>query len=583
MTDTSITPTAPGALERTSALGICLAAAIAVVYCLWTLNRGFEITDEAYYLLLSMDPSAQTLYISAQHWVMSWLWQATGSLVWFRASGLLILMGTALLLAQGVLQFCYRTQMEMPSYVPSVTMAASVVAALLYAYTINLSPSYNLLASAGAYAAAGFVLLATSNRHPILSALSCILAGGALGVEVLCKASAGISTGLIVLVWILVFSRTHWQRLLGVIAVMTGVAGLGWLALVTNTTWEAANEAVTQGLELFRIVQSEPVHTRLVRYGMQFGKHLMMTGLYYAAPMILIAIYVRTRRRIFFWLGMTALSLTLALSGQFLGGWNSDLSLTPPYPIVALLIMLLILTAGRWMLDRRMTILLAGLLALPYSVAMGTGNTLFTQVVVSMAPWGALFTILATARGKDPVRSQLPAMMIVLCFAMTVALQIITSGLRPYQIAKPLFQQTDRFETGNIGPVYVDGATHRFLTALKQATERCAIAQGTAFLGLYNIPGVALALQVQPLMSPWLNNAEQARFVLDRVEPSALRDVVIGLNKGAADQMPALPTQLQGFPAGYRKCGSATYPFGPQQIEIWQRQQELELSSQAKY
>lgn len=572
MTDKSVAHTFSRKPEHMTVFGICLAAAAAVLYCLWALDRGFEITDEAYYLLLSMDTSAQTLYISAQHWVMSWLWQATGSLIWFRASGLLILTATALLLAQGVLKTCDRMRMEIPSYARSMVMAASVVAALLYAYTINLSPSYNLLASAGAYAAAGLVLLATASRHPLPRTLCYILAGGALAVEVLCKASAGVSTGLIILVWLCVFERSHWQRLTGMIAVAVGAAGLGWLALVTNTTWEAASQAFTQGMELFRIVQSEAVHTRLIRYAMQFGQHLLVTGLYYAAPLLLIAAYVRTGRRILFYLGVVALAMTLALSRQFLGGWNSDLSLTPPYPIVAMLIMLLILTIGRWMQDLQMAILMLGLLALPYSVAMGTGNTLFTQVVVSMAPWGVLLALLAVSHEKNRVRSSLPALVIVLCFTVTVVTQIVTSGLRPYQIATPLFQQSERFQTGNIGQIYVDVATHRFLSDLKQAAEQCAITPGTAFLGLYNIPGVALALQAQPLMSPWLNNAEQAQFVLDRVRPGALEDVVIGINKGAAGRMPALPRQLQGFPAGYRECGTATYPFGPQQIEIWQRQ-----------
>lgn len=571
MTNINAIDTANRKPERMVVLGICLTAIVALLYCLWALDRGFEITDEAYYLLLSMNTSAQTLYISAQHWIMSWLWHATGSLIMFRAAGLLILTAAAWLLAHGVLTTADRLRLTASPYARPVVISSSIVAALLYAYTINLSPSYNLLASAGAYAAAGFVLLATHCRSQLPKMLGYTLAGSAIAIETLCKASAGVSTALIMLFWLCSFERSHGQRIAGMVSMAAGAAVLGWLALITNTTFDAASQAFTQGMELFRIVQSEAIHTRLIRYVTQFGQHLLTTGLYYAAPLLLIAAYAKTGRRVLFYLSIASLALTLLLTRQWLGGWNSDLSLTPPYAIVAILIMALTLTAGRWIANLHTAALLLGLLALPYSVAMGTGNTLFTQVVVSMAPWGALIGILAVAPGRNTKSPPLAALVITLCLLSTVVIQLVTSGLRPYQISTPLFAQDQRFETGSVGAVKVDTGTHRFLSDLKAAGERCGITAGTAFLGLYNIPGVAVALNVEPLMSPWLNNVEQARFVLNRVDPKALENVVIGVNTGAAGHIPSLPEQLKGFPGGYRECGTATYPFGPQQIQIWRR------------
>jgi hypothetical protein len=91
---------------------------------------------------------------------------------------------------------------------------------------------------------------------------------------------------------------------------------------------------------------------------------------------------------------------------------------------------------------------------------------------------------------------------------------------------------------------------------------------------LYNIPGVALALQATPVLSPWLNNVAQADFVLDRALPEELRSVVVALNTGSIKDLPPLPLQLKAFPSGYRYCGVATYPFGSQNIQIWQNRGE---------
>jgi len=42
-------------------------------YCIWILDRAFELTDESYYLLLAIHPGAVIAYNSGQHWVAnSW-------------------------------------------------------------------------------------------------------------------------------------------------------------------------------------------------------------------------------------------------------------------------------------------------------------------------------------------------------------------------------------------------------------------------------------------------------------------------------------------------------------------------------
>jgi len=556
--------------ERVVSAGILFFAVVVILYCVWALNRGFEITDESYYLLLAIQANTQKLYISAQHWMTTWLWQITGSLAMFRASGMVILLVTSTLLALGAFTACLRFRLVEDSFrAKCVVVAGSVVSAMLYASTINLSPCYNLLASAGAYAAAGLVLLASQRLSIAQKYVLYVLAGCAVGAEALCKASAGASTFIILTVWLCVFERSYFHKIFGMVAIATGGVAFAVIALLTNTTISDATQAVEQGMQLFSIVQVEAIDARLIRYVIQFGENMMAAVVAFALPLISFVVYAKTQRAIFAKLGLGALIVTLLFGGHLLGGWNDGASFTPPFAIVAMLIMALILSIPIWSNNPRLAVLFGGLILLPYSVAMGTGNTLFTQIIVSLAPWGTLIGVLVIARFPENF-CKIPISLIGLCFIATVALQVVTSGFRPYHMSSPLINQDMGFATGNLGIVKVDAETHKFLTDINAAVKSCNIAPGTPFIGLYNNPGVALALQGTPVLSPWLNNVAQAEFVLERAPPDELGSVVVALNMGSTEDMPPLPLQLKGFPSDYRYCGMATYPFGSQKIQIWQ-------------
>lgn len=566
---TNYSPYLPWRFERFINAVVFVFSVVVMFYCVWILDRGFEITDEAYYLLLAIHADAQKLYVSAQHWITTWLWQITGSLAMFRAAGVSLLVGTSALLALGTFSVCRHFGVaEDGSLAKGVVVAGSVVSAMLYASTINFSPSYNLLASAGAYAAAGLVLLGSQRFSFTQKHALYVLAGSSVGVEALCKASAGASTLVILVFWLYVFERSYFQKICGTVALTAGLVAFAGIALITNTTISDATHAIEQGMQLFRIVQVEAIDARLIRYAIQFGQYILATIVDFALPLILFSIYAMTRRIIFAKFGLGILVIILSFGEHFLGGWRDGASFEPPFAIVAMLIMVLVVSIPVWNKNRNLIALFAGLLLLPYSVAMGTGNTLFTQVIVSLAPWGTLIGVLMVARFPENI-SKMPVSLIGLCFIAIVSLQIVTSGFRPYHMSSPLIEQDQEFTITNYGTVKVDAETHRFLTDIKMAAKDCDIAPGTPFLGFYNIPGVALVLQASPVMFPWLNNVAQAEFVLHRTSAEKLHTVILSLNIDQTGVIPQLPNQLNSFPQGFRYCGTAEYPFHDQKIQIW--------------
>jgi len=566
---TNISSDSPWRFERIANRGVFFLAVIVTLYCVWILDRGFEITDEAYYLLLAIHAGTQQVYISAQHWITTWLWQITGSLAMFRAAGMVILLITSILLALGTFSACLRFGViEDRFQAKYVVVASSVVSAMLYVSSINFSPCYNLLASAGAYAAAGLILLGLSRVNVVQKYACFTMAGGAVGVEALCKAPAGVSTLALLFLWLCFFERSFICKLGGVVAMGCGGVALVGVALLSNTTTNEAAQAVEQGMQLFRAVQTEAIDARLFRYVTQFGQNILATVITFSLPLLSFAVYAKTRRIIFAKLGLGLLFASLLFGGYLLSGWGEHASFTPPFAIVAMLFMAVIVSIPVWKKNRNLILLFGGLILLPYSVAMGTGNTLFTQVIISLAPWGALIGVLMVSRYPENL-SRMPISLIGFCFVATLTLQIVTSGFLPYHMVNPLIKQDKGFAIGNLGVVKVDAETHQFLTNIKAAAQNCNIVPGTPFLGLYNLPGVALALQAIPVMSPWLNNIEQAEFVLERSHPEELRSVVLALNMKDTGGFPPLPLLLNGFPSGYKYCGAATYPFGNQKIQIW--------------
>lgn len=572
-------------VESTCRAGIQLCAFLVVFYCVWILDRGFDITDEAYYLLLAIHSDSVKYYISAQQWLTAGLWHLTGSITMFRASGLILLLASSVLLARGVFLACLRCGLVADrSKNMRVILAGSVIGALLYASTINLSPCYNLLASAGAYAAAGLVLLAV-NRSSIPHKYALIaIAGFAVGVEAISKPSAGVATLALLVFWGGVFERSHRDKFFELLAMIFGFVVFTGITLLCNTTLSDAIRAVVEGMGLFRMVQVETVQARLARYFIEFSEFILLTLKTFALPLALMIAYRVTYRSIYAYLGLAALAVTLVCGNLDLGTVSFSVHNVPcrsflfggfnryyaqAVALFSMLVMALMVSAPAWNKNWSTLALFAGLFLLPYSVALGTGNPLFSQVLDSLAPWGALTAVLAVAHPHEYFCKK-TASLIVLCFAMTAMIQIATSSLRPYHLSQSLVKQDRTAIIGNLGDVKVDAATYRFLSEMRSAVKECNIAPGTPFVGLYNIPGVALVLQATPVLTPWLNNMVQAEFVVERMVTEGVHPAVVALKMEESGTAPLLPQQLAGFPAEYRYCGMATYPYLQQRIQIWQ-------------
>ncbi|QRF58544.1 hypothetical protein [Variovorax paradoxus] len=554
------------ALEAAVAAFVLVAACAVIVYAVWSRNRGFEITDEAYYLLLAIHPAETRFYISAQQWATAPIWQLTGSLASFRMAGLVLLAGSAAVLGMGALAAArgLATPGRPPMSGRVAVIGGAVVCALLYAITINVSPSYNLLASAGAYLALGLVLLAGGKTSTVSRTALFGVAGVALAVEFVCKPSSGVATFVLVAVAVLWLDRSGGRKTVALATVVAGGSlGLAALLFSQSTPGEAV-QAFSGGMALFRMVQSEPIFTRLARYAIEFGGYAADAMRANVFLIVAVLVYLIRTSRVTIALVIAAVGQTLLATRYFEYGMPQYIE----YMQRALVFLALMLAVLWQAMPVRFRGLISVLALLPYTVAMGTGNALFGQVIISLASWGALMALAAYARPSASRDAAVPMAILVGFVALTSAQILVYKAKIPYNLNERMDRQSFPATIGPLGRVKVDAETVRFMQQVDAAVAKCRIAPGAPFLGLYNVPGLALALNAVPIDTPWLNNVAQADAVLSSNE-AIVGNAVLAIRLNADASLPPLPVALKGFSANFEHCGDAVFPHEQQKIQIW--------------
>lgn len=539
--------------------------ALLVLGVIWASDRAIEITDEAYYVLSGRHPQHIDAFISAQHWILAPLWSLSGSLALFRLSGLFILLISSWVLALGAWRVALALDLIEPSRRACAALcASSSIGGLLYVSTIAPSPSYNLLASAGGYAGLGFACLAATSSSRHQAALWAFMSGAMLVIAFVNKPSSGVCCAAVSLVAQWAFRRNSGILILSI----SLLAGFG-ITLAALYGYHARDRDVLaslqSGFDLFRQVQTEPVVDRLQRYAVTMIHSIGHALLLFSPSLALCVALLRVPRT---WMPKAIailLLVSIVLGQHHLGGrtqYHAQIE-----ALLAILVATALCSVSAWLHDWRRTILVLCLFGLPYAVAIGTGNALFTQVIVSLAGWTALAYLLAISQPRNNLRGQ-AARLCAGLMLLLVCVQIFSSYTRdPYHLAEPLVAQGTSVDVPVLGPLRIDNETAVMLTALDRAREACQIEPGAAFLGIYNVPGLALLLDAVPPVSPWINNRVQLFSILEAWQPRGR--VILALSTAAQVERDRLPDALQPIDEKYEFCGDLVVPFSDESIEIW--------------
>lgn len=440
-------------------------------------GRGFDLTDEIFYLIWARDPHAYQLTYQPFGYLLHPLLQlARGDLQAYRLAGFAIAAGAGAFVGQSL---------PGASGNRAVFALYGAAAALTIFFPWIITPSYNSTANVGALLILGGVL-ASLEGSPGARIAGAVAAGAGL-----CLAAFG-------------------KPPLFAMAVL----GLVLTALAARTARATLIASLVLGGALISLILAPPDLVALVRR-MSLSQHVLalpntplalpakiaLDWLIVPPPLIAAAIaaglsVVLPRFRWSPWLGYAAAGLSLAYVASIVP--DAIDGAIPDFLGLAVLTT----AAGyagvvrpRWRADG---LAIALLLAAPAAVALGTFNNQWFQLNFSMAfPFLALFALAAA----DAMRWRRGVAQ-ALAVAGPVGVMLL-AAFDPYSLPASIFdQQVPISSPLTKGQVLVDPETATFVRAAH------GLAQGDLLVDLSGTgPGVAVALGGRAPVLPWLNPA----------------------------------------------------------------------------
>lgn len=567
-------------------VGLLALAALAVM--IWALPRGFDITDEGFYLLNFRYPVEYETSFSTFHLIVArMLGLANASPFTARAVGLgTSVLGTIVFGLSLAAWLRATTAPEGRRWVsqPGLVVSFVLLGALLVFSVFPRAISYNGLTSLALLLSAAAVLAAL-RRGPGAATWQLLSIGFVLGLDVFVKASSAallFGGAVVVLAW---YWRSSGWRVLLRAAVLLGLGlalGFGLYFVVVEPF----------GLWRRNFVQEMAVIQSQGRYSMAdlLPKYIssaaqVLIFLVFPLGPVLVALAGLTwwwPRRVpaaWHWLallvmggGLGAFLLMEALQRRWYSNAISNNLETLPLLLALVAITALIVaievtlsknhappatavpvaTAQQWPVG-------LWLLGLPLLAAAGTINDLRLNMLVDMAPWFGLLLILVSQFRLAWLPVWVPAVLLLspACYA---AEQIIWGILwTPYNMAATMAAQTVPLKTAGVtGPLQVDPGTVEFVTQVEKLLVAGGFRPGDPLLAFYDLPGlVYLCGGVSP-GTAWYFPSRDARncHALD-ITTQPLRKACILLNQPLGDKLKAcLHEHGLAFPENYRLVGT---------------------------
>lgn len=563
----------------------------------WAMPRGFDITDEGFYVLNYRFPAEYETSFSTFHLIVTRMLGLTNaSVLIYRIVGLTVaglgatVFGLSLAAWLRVLAGQARQVrwLMRPDLVVAFVLLGTLLAFSVFPRTISYNglSTFLLLLSAAATLAA--------LRCGIRSAGIWLLAAGcALGLDVFIKVSTGILltiSTVALLGWC--WRGTGWRTLLWS-AVLLGVGlcfGLGlYFVLVESPVLWWHNLA--QESAMLRNQGGYALADLLPKYLHNAADTLRVLGYPVGPPMLaLVGLAWWWPRRLASapWHGPTALLVLgsvsiFLLTHAWLRRWYSTAA-SSHFETMSLLLAILVLvalvvaveatvsctpnnnnvtTAGNAISFQVLPVAL-WLLALPFLAAAGTINDLRTNLLIDMAPWfGLLLLLLALPRPE-----RLPAWVaagLLLLPAGFAAEQIIWGTLwTPYNLSVPMVGQTQPLRVVGVpGTLWVDTGTAALVHRLDSLLAQGGFRPGDPLLAFYDIPGlVYLCGGISP-GAPWYFSHRDVRNCHSiGLSQQPLFKACILLNQPLSSDMKAcLLAHGLHFPDNYRLVGQALSSF----------------------
>jgi hypothetical protein len=584
---------------------------ITVVFLAWTSDRGFDITDEGFYLLAGQFPE-EFLAHSTSFYIYSGVIQRQlkNDVVWFRLMGLFFILVSSVSLYIGclkLLSFRHRAWRE-DLRVKICAFVFVLSGGLLYYTWFLRTPSYNLWNAFCLTGSCGSLFIGLGRiRFPgsfLGSGLWFLLVGLLVGLSLMIKWPTGVLLSVLyslcLALWPGISVR---QRLTSVTLMLSGIIvwlGVYFLLIEPFRVW---SKAMRDAFETAQLLGGGQDVSSIMRY-LDECKYLARRSIRHFWPFhvaLFIGFGVRhvLRRRIregSWWLS------ALIVSVFVLAGWKAytlqyHLGGMDQGHIVGVMVFyvtwvfLLLSTAGLslWFVrEKRMgrnsndhgSLILASFVlgTLPLAGAIGTGNPIFYNTVLNMGPWFGLLLILlfVTSQLHQSKTILLVGILTILTFATS---QVVSAGVfAPYRLRTALWAQTQATEIGHPRTILkLDSEARDFFNRIREMAHEHGFKPGDDVLGFFDLPGVVFALGGRSPGSPWYLGCgykgarAYAEKILSLVPPERLKRAFILETSDSAKCLPDLAKLGVNFPGDYILCGELMipYPWTKETVRLW--------------
>jgi hypothetical protein len=557
---------------------------------LWASRRGYDITDDAYYLIWASSPFQYNWSFTEFGYLVHPIYRAVGgNIPALRIAGAAILNACALI-------FAFATWRLLAPSLPGtarVPYLLAVLTASMWAYIWWIpNPGYNLLNLYGVLLFMAGLALATpiASDENRISAARIIIAGsiGAIGcvVSSLSRAPAAVALIVMALVWALTFRPRRLP-----LFVVTGVA-LG--ALILAAVAYLIDGSIT-GFVQRKIVGFD----LLILYGPEHSLHIIWPQIIEAVTIkfnpIDTAIYV------------AVLALVLMLSSERMpDGWASTILVVtfsvalaasiailrtePPdfvtlaYPAVMRSPMILagafilatVLRAWQTVGNWRPFAMAIMLCLAPLASAIGSGNRLTNQATLGTLFFFAAIFFLVT---MFPVNGRGRLFLAATALSSLLPPAVLIGAMaNPYRVATPMWAQT---EPVTIGPdrsrLMVDTGAASYIRRLQELAQAHGFRPGMPMIDLSGrSPGAVFALAGEAPGESWLNSSSTGSVpyiekILAAVPNETLKRAWVLANPGGRLALPPSVLVNAGldFPGAYEKIGTAFLPLRGEMHELW--------------
>jgi hypothetical protein len=585
-------------------ISIVIITFFVIFFIAWASNKGFDITDEGFYLLASQHPQQMQIWPDVFYVYTSILYHLVlNNIVLFRLTGLTLLLISSYVFFQGWSHlfdsFNFKTHLASRK---NTMLALVTLGALLYYTLFLLTPSYNLLNSFALTSAFGFLCSSLAHiQKKLIRSKNCLinlfLSGLLIGFCLLIKfPTAFLLIVLFTTALILWPNVTVKQRLMCV-----------------GTLWFGASLWIC--LHLF-LLQPFPVLDRTIRGGIQYVHangtgHTVLECLHnyfndltllminvlksfwklYAILLIafIVAFFLQKKwNKKNLWLNPLLLIIFLAMAVK---SYKAKLLFSGTYAAVAylmqfyaawlfLLIVTLVLSAYynknliRPIIKNnklRFSILTILLLSLPFIGAVGTNNPITQNAMMCMVSWLALLetllVLLAYLQNNQWI--YWAGTLIIAIFASS---QIISASLHPYRLNADIFKQDT---PTNIGvpatSLKLDVATSNFFNLIQKIAISHGFKPGDDILAFTDMPGIVYALGGKsPVIAGFTSSRNAVNIdtqLMELMQTNRLKQAFI-LENGRFG-FPELVKFGIKFPQDYILCGQAVWPFTNETIRLW--------------